>query len=958
MITLGEWLPSSADFMPHGFCFSWSPGLLWLHVLSDGIIAFSYYAISFILYFLLRKRNIPFSWLFVLFALFIMACGTTHWMEIWTIWRPDYWLSGVIKALTAIVSAVALVGLIPLMPRILHMPGLEKTLAELEKANLALEEGRRNLEKKILDRTRELQDNVLLSETIMRSLPGLFYMFDQQGRLVRYNENFEHVSGYRSDELTGMSAVAFIAPRERELVSSRVQDVFTQGQSVVEAHFLTKNGREIPYYFTGLRFELDGVPHLLGSAIDMTDRKRLEADLRQAKEVAESATQAKSLFLANMSHEIRTPMNTIVGMGYLLSQTHLNPSQQEQMRKIQFAANNLLGIINDILDFSKIEAGKFVLEYLPFQLEEVMEKLAGMLAPRAEEKGLEILFAQHVDLPQTLFGDSLRLEQILLNLGTNAIKFTHQGEIVFRTEIVDRSEDSVRLQFLVEDHGIGMSAEQLAGLFKPFAQADASTTRNYGGTGLGLTICKNLVEMMGGTIGVTSTPGVGSVFSFSIPFAIEKPLLSPPPPSLGQLASLRVLVVDDSDAARQIFNGMLKAFSFESISVCSGFEAVRELERVALAHERPYDVILLDWRMPEMDGLETARRIRSDPAFVQSSRIVMVTAFGQGKVMQEAQSVGVAGFLLKPVTPSVLLNTILDLFGGTHSAASYGVVRGRQEIASQSAQLQRTRQLDILRGARVLVVEDHEVNWQVAEGILGKAGVVVERAIHGLEAVERLRRQPDAYDCLLMDLQMPVMDGYEATRVLRRQFSSTRLPIIAMTANALQSEKEQCLALGMNDYLTKPINVKTLFFVLATVLEPVLADRPPPFPSPAPEADQILVQLRKVGGIDLDDAMDRLQGDVTLLLRVLHTFTDRYATAGSTLLTLLEAGKVQEFKTLLHAVKGIAGNISAVGIARQAADMGAMEVRDGDAIRQAVESLRRDLEALVVEIRRSGVVDV
>ncbi len=405
MVASADWLASSADFMPHGVCFSWTPSLLWLHVLSDATIVVSYYAISFLLLFLVKKKEIPFSWMIVLFALFIMACGTTHALEIWTIWRPDYWASGYVKLVTAVVSAAAFISLFPIMPKILRIPSLGRTLAELERSNTALAEAREELERKIAERTRELQETATLSETIIQSLPGLFYLFDARGKMVRGNNNFARVSGYTPEDLVGMPAVAFIAPPDREEVTARIQETFIRGQSSVEARFLTKGGEQILHYFNGLRVILNGMPHLLGSGVDMTERKRLEDEMRKARETAEAATRAKSLFLANMSHEIRTPMNTIVGMGYLLSQTPLNPDQQGKMHKIQHAAENLLGIINDILDFSKIESGKLELEHAPFRLDALMEKVTDMLALRAEEKGLEIVCSLPPDLPAHLVGD-------------------------------------------------------------------------------------------------------------------------------------------------------------------------------------------------------------------------------------------------------------------------------------------------------------------------------------------------------------------------------------------------------------------------------------------------------------------------------------------------------------------------------------------------------------------------
>jgi two-component system, sensor histidine kinase and response regulator len=658
-------------------------------------------------------------------------------------------------------------------------------------------------------------------------------------------------------------------------------------------------------------------------------------ELESAKLAAEAASLAKSEFLSNMSHEIRTPMNAIIGMAYLALKTELSPRQRDHIRKIQSSGRHLLGIINDILDFSKIEAGKLEVEHIEFELEKVLDNVADLIAEKTAAKGLELVFDIDKNVPTFLIGDPLRLGQILINYSNNAVKFTEQGEVGIVIRLKEETPQSVLLYCAVHDTGIGLSSEQAGRLLQSFAQADTSTTRKFGGTGLGLVISKKLAELMDGEVGVDSVLGKGSTFWFTA--RLGKGLSQQRPQALAaHLQGKHVLVVDDNENARLVLVEMLGGMGLIVDQVSSGKATIAAVE-IAESEGSPYEIVFLDWHMPGMNGDETAKQLRQRP-LRRIPLMIMITAYGREDVIKGAEDAGIEDVLIKPVGASVLFDAVARMFSG---GSEY--TPATLEMSSDTFD-----RLAPLKGARILLVEDNDLNQEVAMELLTDAGFVVDLAEDGLIAVDKVRA--NLYDIILMDMQMPVMDGLAATREIRKEKRFDTLPIVAMTANAMQGDRDRCLQAGMNDHVAKPIEPEDLWKALLKWITPRHVDTisAPPKPATAIELPD------KINGLDMVTGLRRVVGKKKLYLSMLRKFVAGQKSVTADILKALEDGSLDVAERLSHTLKGVCGNIGASRLQHLAENLeSAIKQRLGrEELQFLLDDLEAPLEKLIVELER------
>ncbi len=744
---------------------------------------------------------------------------------------------------------------------------------------------------------------------------------DPQLTITMFNRGAEQMLGYSAQEMVSLQTPVPLhdASEMRQRAQEMAQQlgrpidgpaVFTDDSVLGRARewtYLRKDGSGVPVSLL-VTAMTDAQGHIfgyLGIAQDISERRQYEDSLKEARERAEQASQAKSQFLANMSHEIRTPMNAILGMLKLLQTTPLTPRQADYAGKTEGAARSLLTLLNDILDFSKVEAGKMVLDRHAFRLETLLRDLSVILSASVKRKSVEVIFEVDPALPQALMGDSMRLQQILINLGGNAIKFTEQGEVHLRIAVAQQAGGELQVAFSVRDTGIGIAPENQAHIFQGFTQAEASTTRRYGGTGLGLVISRRLVQLMGGELALHSELGVGTTFSFVLPMsACAAPKELPPArePALG----VRALVVDDNPLTRSAMSAMLLSLGWHVGVAASGGEA---LSRVAQARGTPQapQVIYVDWRMPTMDGWETARRLREQWVGPGAPLVIMVTAHNADTLSQRepAEQALLDGFVTKPVTATMLHDAMVDA----------RLLRENPHAALLAPKGSRHR----LQGMRLLVVEDNRNNQQVAQELLSDEGAHVTLASNGQEGVNAVARAAPAFDAVLMDLQMPVMDGHTATALIRNQLGLTQLPVIAMTANAMAGDREACLAAGMNDHVGKPFDLDQLVETLlhhtgrgASGAAPQRAERALP---------EELLAYGQAHGIEVQTALHRMGGKLPAYLRVLRNFVNDLAPMPAELAAHFAQGRHVDAARLAHTLKGMAGTVGLPGLAQLAADV-------------------------------------
>ncbi|MBF0103430.1 MAG: response regulator [Desulfobacterales bacterium] len=721
---------------------------------------------------------------------------------------------------------------------------------------------------------------------------------DTNGKIEYANPKFSQVSGYTSEEVLGQNPSVLnsgIQPRE---FYKTLWETISAGKEW-HGEFCNKKKNGELYWesasISPIWNEVGQITHFVSVKEDITTKKQMEKELVSAKEAAEAATKAKSDFLANVSHEIRTPLNAIIGFSNLALKNELTLKQHDYISKINTSAMSLLGMVNNILDFTKIEAGKLCMEPIDFEIDKMINTVISVVENKAYEKGLELVVSISPDIPQELVSDLHKLSQILIHLMNNAIKFTEKGQVELKASLIEKSEQIIKLAFSVRDTGIGMTKEQAACLFQAFVQADSSTTRKYGGTGLSLAITKRLVQMLDGEIWVESEPGYGSVFTFTANFKPkhhqeEEKRIIPE-----WLNGLRVLIVDDNSISRKIIKSLFNQLPVVISSVSSGIEAIATIMEKDLTE--PYQLVLIDWNMPDMDGIETTHRIKKECALKHLPKIIMVTAYGWEEMRVRAKKAGIDSFLDKPISSSVLLNTIIEIFSPSSLT----------DIDQASHYI---KNMAILQNAHILVAEDNEFNQEIIREILESSGITVDIVNTGREAVDHIMKSGDmcAYDMVLMDIQMPEMDGYEATSLIRKDCRFKDMPIIALTAHAIADENQKILASGMNAQITKPIDFEQMFEILCRYCK--VKGRLASHETLDTKIDE--KRFLSIPGINVVDALKRVSGNKNLFFDFLKRFIDGYEDIAFKIKQALEQKDKVLVERLVHTVKGILGNIGAI----------------------------------------------
>ncbi len=792
--------------------------------------------------------------------------------------------------------------------------GVAIDITENKRIEIDLENYRLNLEQQVAERTNELKNALaqLADQQNKTHLANqeLNAVFDSTSLgiavvrnriIVRNNIALEELFKFEHRGMLNKSTRIWYS--DKDAFEKMGRDIENQisiaGLHHAEAELMKKDGSKFWARISAKLLDSNN-PSLgvVGVIEDITREKEAVLALRHAKEIAEEATKMKSNFLANMSHEIRTPLNAIIGISHLMTKTQLDKRQQEYLRKISLSSSHLLNLINDILDISKIESGKIVLENIEFNLEEILQNISTIIHQKADEKDLELLFDIDAKVPMYLIGDPTRIQQIIINYMNNAIKFTEEGQVVLKLKFITEDKTHVLLHFAVSDTGIGISEEQISALFSSFQQADSSITRKYGGTGLGLAICKNLAVMMGGEVGVESKIGEGSTFWFTARLVKGNTIVDSLVPDK-ELNGKRILVVDDNLYVCNVMTTILDNLHFQSHSVLSGQAAIEEIKHAA-SLGKPYDLILLDLKMPHMDGIEAAKAINA-LHLDQRPRLIMVTSASMSEIGIRAKDVGIEHVLIKPISPSTLFDAVVTTFGKTMA------------ISNNAKEFSMGQKLSHLRGAHLLIAEDNEINQDVITELLAEIGVKATIAENGEEAIRQLKLH--SFDGVLMDMQMPIMDGVSATRHIRQIEKFQSLPIIAMTANATKEDRETCLSAGMNDHISKPVNPETLWQTLSRWIKQKSVFNET---NQENQSDDIvslrndcLEKLSRIPGLNVKVGLTHVAGKSSLYLNLLQKFSFQHKEMPEKIRQALLDRDFNSAERMVHSLKGIAGILGA-----------------------------------------------
>jgi two-component system, sensor histidine kinase and response regulator len=791
--------------------------------------------------------------------------------------------------------------------------------------------------------------------------------------IVRANAAMDAIFGYEPGGMIGQTTASwYVTDADNQAMVAGYEKMW-RGEMNNQEMPLYRKDRSSTFYARMCGRAIDRSDPSRGTVWmieDISIRKQQEVELKIARDKAQEAAQTKSDFLANMSHEIRTPMNAIIGLSNLVQKTELNPRQRDYVQKIHQSGKHLLGIINDILDFSKIEAGKLTVEKIDFSLQSVLDNVLTLVAEKAHAKGLELIFNVAADVPQRLVGDALRLSQILINYANNSVKFTDKGQIEIVLRIAERKGNELQLYCAVRDTGIGLTPDQIKLMFQSFQQADSSTTRKYGGTGLGLSIAKKLAELMNGAVGVESVAGEGSTFWFTgwLGVSHQAPHYRNP---VHNLRDKRILVIDDNEAASIVLIDLLEHMGLEVMAAPSG-EAALVLIQQQTVIGQPFELLLIDWQLSGIDGVETARRIQE--LKLPAAHMVMVTGYDTDSLLPLAAAVGIDQVLLKPVNPTKLAESLMSFYTDEAKLSPVGIdPQGQSLLEAVSS----------IAGSNILLVEDNEINQLVATELLAEGNVRVTVANHGKEALDMILARPTHWDVVLMDMQMPVMDGVTATIEVRKTISAEQLPIVAMTANAMVQDKEKCMAAGMQDFVTKPIDPDVLWETLLRVIRPkaasfesaalttisqVVSDANavavsmvslglmvssaafsstsdsnatasnvnPPSASgssaTAPIAIDRFVLPSGIQGLDSELGLRRVSGKIALYETILRKYISSQATVIDELRCAVTQQDFELAKRLAHTTKGVSGNIGATEVQGIAAEIEAGLAENVDSV--------------------------